>query len=423
MNLCFHKFNPFSFFRNCIDNPAVAAVTRRCAAFPVGGKRLKTGNTSYIRNLNRKIILEKMIEHQSISRAELSKITGLNKATVSSQVASLLEEGLVVENTSIHSGIGRNPLLLSLNRNAGYSMGIDIDTHAVHILLTDLAGTALEECHLPVSDPSYEHVKEMLITKIRELAKGVKPSRYGLIGIGIGVHGIVDKEQRIVFTPRQKWRNVDLKSDLEAIFKVPVYVENNNNLCAYAEKVFHFDSGNLLCISTYSGIGMGIILDDAIYKGIDGFAGEVGHMIVVPDGKPCPCGNRGCWEQYASEKRFLEELCRRKGLPDVPLAEAKRWIRERDPVTLELLHEMAVYLRIDLNNIINIFNPETIVINGDLYPAYPEMIGHIQKNLTSFMNHYRSIHFSTLGKNACVLGACMMNIKNFLGVSRLKLGE
>ncbi len=102
--------------------------------------------------------------------------------------------------------------------------------------------------------------------------------------------------------------DVDIKERFESEFNVPIFVDNNANLCAYAEQVFHYSIEDLFCVSMYSGIGLGIIKDREIYRGFQGFAGEIGHMIVEKEGLPCPCGNKGCWEQYASEKAVMKRL-------------------------------------------------------------------------------------------------------------------
>ncbi|MEW9670560.1 ROK family protein [Ammoniphilus sp. 3BR4] len=382
---------------------------------------MNTGDAAYIRNLNRKIILENIIQHKNISRADLSKITGLNKATISSQVSSLLEDGVIIETELDKSSGGRKPILLTLNKDAGFSIGIEIDTTQISFIMTDLSGKILDQLHVKFIDSSFEHIKETIISTIKSMVNARQETLYGLVGIGIGVQGIVDKQQQIIFTPRHQWKNVDLKKPLEEEFKVEVHVDNNTNLCALAEVVYdHHDTNNLLCISTYSGIGLGIMINNEIYRGDHGFAGEIGHMIIFPKGKKCPCGNLGCWEQYASEKSFLEEFKEIKGLQDCSLEDVKTLIRDDDSATLAHLDNLSFSLSIGINNVINIFNPETIIINSQLSKIYPELINHIQGGLASFINHYRTIQFSDLGKKACVLGANAISIQKFLGISNMQ---
>src|SRR5690606_17219371 len=144
---------------------------------------------------------------------------------------------------------------------------------------------------------------------------------------------------------------------------VTVLIENNANASAFAEKVFKSkDSETLLSISMYSGMGLGIIMDGDLLKGYNGFAGEMGHMIVVPDGKLCTCGNKGCWEMYASEARFLQDLAILKNKSNLSYEDVESMLAAKDPVIIQKTDEFFEFLAIGLNNIINLYNPETIVL-------------------------------------------------------------
>ncbi|MBZ4645592.1 MAG: hypothetical protein JG777_1081 [Clostridia bacterium] len=382
---------------------------------------MNTGDYNLIKNLNRKIILEKIIENGSISRAQLSKITGLNKATVTSQIAELLEDGIVIETTFDISTGGRKPILLSLNKSVAYAIGIDLDVDNINLLLTDLKGNIITRRCIKMNTSSFEETKKILKEKIQLLIDSVPPSRYGVIGISIGIHGIVDKNEKIVFATHSNWKNVDLKSYLSDEFNIPVFIDNNTNLCAYAEKTFCVDDQNILCLTISSGIGLGIIINNAVYRGYNGFAGEVGHMIINENGKRCSCGNYGCWELYASERSFLENLAAKKNMDGCSFENVKRWIDEQDRVTLDLLKELSKNLSRGINNVINTFNPETIIINSELISIYPKVIEDIKNNLSSSMNDYRRILYSKLGKDACALGASAIAISSFLNISDLRL--
>ena len=382
---------------------------------------MNTGDYNLIKSLNRKIILEKMIANKCISRAQLSKDTGLNKATVSTQIAQLLKEDLVLEIRLDASSGGRKPILLSLNAAAGYVIGIELDRDHMHCILTDLKGDIQRRAYVAIDTSSFEHTKRTLKHKIYEMIAIMPHSQYELVGIGIGIHGIVDKDGKIAFAIHSNWKDVDLKNEMERTFKVPVWVDNNTNLCAYAEKTFSVDDKNLLCITASSGIGLGIIIDNVVFKGLNGFAGEVGHMIIREDGKKCSCGNSGCWELYASEKAFLEEIAVQKKVNQCSIQDVKAWIAAKDATTLKQLEIFSVDLSIGINNIINAFNPETIIVNSEIIALYPEVITQIKKALSSRMNDYRRIVCSNLGKDACILGACAIAITHFLKISDLKL--
>lgn len=150
-----------------------------------------------------------------------------------------------------------------------------------------------------------------LIQAIRAQKDLIPECPYGLIGIALGIHGIVDHGQ-ITFTPYSDYANLDLVSILEKEFQVPVYVVNEANLSVLGDYTFHYPGKNVVELSIHTGIGLGIIVKQKLFSGTHGFAGEFGHTIIQVDGRPCPCGNRGCLEQYASERVLLAQLLTRK---------------------------------------------------------------------------------------------------------------
>lgn len=182
----------------------------------------------------------------------------------------------------------------------------------------------------------------------------------------IGIHGTVSKDETIFFVPKYQWHHKTLKSDLEAKLDVNISLENNANLAAFAERVYQYHQSNhLLCINLASGIGSGIIIDGKILQGYHGYAGEMGHMIISPDGEPCKCGNRGCWELYASESSLLQRLALKKKQPNLTYEDIRLWIAERDSTTMQQLEQFIKYLSVGLNNVINLYNPETVVLNNE----------------------------------------------------------
>ncbi|MEH7382646.1 ROK family transcriptional regulator [Bacillus sp. JJ1533] len=381
-----------------------------------------TGDAAYIKKINRSLILEKIVEEGMISRADISKATALTRATVSAQVADLLDEGLIIETQLEHTSVGRKPIMLSLKANAGYALGIDVDYELISFTVSDLLGKPIFEKSIECHSLDYGYILQLLIEQINSLDKKFNDSRYGIIGVVIAIHGLVGKDEKIHFVPRYLWRSVDLKADLEKACGLNIQIENNANMSTFAERVFnHHETNSLLCTTIYSGIGLGIIVDNHFFRGNDGFAGEIGHMIVVPHGRPCRCGNEGCWEQYASESVFLENIKAEKGLSSFTYADLQKLIEEGDEDISERLEQFIYYLSIGLNNMINMYNPDTIVLDGEILRMYPDSIKKIEGHLTSSINHYRQLSVSTFGKKAVQMGACALAIKRFLGVQMINL--
>ncbi|WP_430132455.1 ROK family protein [Neobacillus pocheonensis] len=171
----------------------------------------------------------------------------------------------------------------------------------------------------------------------------------------------------------------------------------------------------------YSGIGLGMMVDRQWLKGYHGYAGEIGHMIIVPEGKPCRCGKLGCFEQYASEASFFKQLAEIKNIDVISFEALKDWIYNQEPITCCQIKKFIKFLTVGLNNIINLYNPEIIVINSELLRLYPDAILEIKKQLNSSVGHYRELVISEFGKKACIMGACALGIKNFLEVSEISL--
>lgn len=381
-----------------------------------------TGDAAFIKKLNRGLILSKIIEHNGISRANLSKLTGLNKATISVQVADLLEEELLIEGQQEHTNLGRRPIILTLNRQAGFALGIDLDRDQVVFTLSDLLGYPIQTETIVLQTNDYQEILHLLIKQINIFKSYCQESAYGIIGVVVGIHGIVSNEEIIDYIPQLKWRKKNLKSDLERGSAVPVYIENNANLSAFAERVYRYNqSDNLLSITMQTGIGLGMMMNGNLLKGYNGYAGEMGHMIVVPDGIACNCGNHGCWEQYASELSYLKRLSKKKGKEALTIHDVKALLEAGDADACEHMDNFIKYIAIGMNNVINLYNPEVIILNSELLYLYPNAIKEIKEKLTSTISHYGDLHVSELGKQACVMGACVFAIKKFLDISNLNL--
>jgi predicted NBD/HSP70 family sugar kinase len=381
-----------------------------------------TGDGAYIKKINRRIILENIIKHGLISRADLSKITSLNKATISVQIADLLEEGLICETQQEHNTVGRRPIMLSINRKAGYVLGIDLSYKQIQYTLSDLQGNPVYNHTEHLQTDEYEEIIKILIKHINKYNKKCSDTRFGLVNVVIGIHGIVNKNESVNFVTNYQWHNKNLKDDLKKKLDLNIHIENNANLSAYAEKVYkHYSCQHLISIEFSSGIGAGIIVDGRIQKGHHGYAGEIGHMIIYPNGMPCKCGNRGCWGRYASVANFIAKLAEQLNNPSLATKDIQNLIVEDDAVIYEQIEKYISDISIGLNNVINFYNPETLVLNSEVLKIIPNAIEKIQNHLSSAVSHYCKIVLSEFENKACVMGACALAIQRFLEVPELSL--
>ncbi|MFA9332496.1 transcriptional repressor XylR [Bacillus velezensis] len=373
---------------------------------------------AFVKKVNQKLLLNEILKNSPISRAKLSEMTGLNKSTVSSQVNTLMKENLVFEIGQGQSSGGRRPVMLVFNKKAGYSVGIDVGVDYVNGILTDLEGTIVLDQHHHLECSSPEITKDILIEMILHFIANMPQSPYGLIGIGICVPGLIDKNQKIVFAPNSNWRDIDLKSFIQKKFNVPVFIENEANAGAYGEKVFGAakNHDNMIYASIGTGIGIGVIINNDLYRGVSGFSGEMGHMTIDFNGPKCSCGNRGCWELYASEKALLTSLQTKE--KKVSTQDIIDLAHLNDIETLHALQNFGFYLGIGLTNILNTFNPQAIILRNSIIESHPMVLHSIKSEVSSRVyshldNSYELLP-SILGKNAPALGMSSIVIDHFL---------
>ncbi|NTU26638.1 ROK family protein [Bacillus tequilensis] len=373
---------------------------------------------TFVKKVNQKLLLKEILKNSPISRAKLSEMTGLNKSTVSSQVNTLMKENLVFEIGQGQSSGGRRPVMLVFNKKAGYSVGIDVGVDYINGILTDLEGTIVLDQYHHLECNSPEITKDILIDMIHHFMTHMPQSPYGLIGIGICVPGLIDENQKIVFTPNSNWRNIDLKPFIQEEFNVPVFIENEANAGAYGEKVFGAakNHDNMIYASISTGIGIGVIIENHLYRGVSGFSGEMGHMTIDFNGPKCSCGNRGCWELYASEKALLKSLQTKE--KKVSTQDIIDLAHLNDIATLHALQNFGFYLGVGLTNILNTFNPQAIILRNSIIESHPMVLNSIKSEVSSRVysqlgNSYELLP-SFLGKNAPALGMSSIVIDHFL---------
>lgn len=377
-----------------------------------------TGSKELIRDINSNLVLETIINHTAISRAAIAKHLGLTKATISAIVQELMNKKLVIEIGSDDTSLGRKPILLSLNRKAGYVMCIDIGVDTISSLVSDLIG---EDCSLKqIKTPkNTSNIINVLIDLIESM-KLPKDAPYGLVGITLGIHGVTSNNQ-VSFAPYYNLTGIQLAEGLEQHFNAPVYLENEANLSVIGEKTFQYDYSNIANISVHSGIGLGIIINHQLYTGYNGRAGEFGHTIIEIDGRQCPCGNKGCLEQYVSERTLLNEFAKLKGREEANFEQFCEAYEANDPDSIKIMDDFVKYMSVGVNNILNAYNPDIVIINSSFTIFFPFITERIEKALSSKMNSYIRIVPSVLQDTSILLGGLCVAIKGFLGVELLKL--
>lgn len=383
-----------------------------------------TGDQALVKRINTSIILDTIRQQAPVSRAKVSKLTGLNKATVSNLVQELCTNHLVQEIGPGQSSGGRKPQLLLFNGQAGYAVGVELRVKQITAVLTDLEGKILAEDDTALEEHDVQTVTSLMVGMIHGLMRQAPPSPYGIIGIGIGVPGMVDENGTVLFAPNLGWEMVPLQQQLEDELGLPVTIDNEANAGAQGELRFGAgqDARHLLYISAGSGIGSGIIINGELYKGARGYAGESGHMSIEADGRECTCGNRGCWELYASEKSYDNK---NGMLPSKNTSELVHHAELGHKETIRHFEELGRYLGVGITNLVNGFNPQSVIIGGPLSDARPwieETLQHVvAKRTLPYHRELMEIRFSELGSRSTMIGAAYSAISQFLGPVRVSM--
>ncbi|MDP8590714.1 ROK family transcriptional regulator [Enterococcus lactis] len=377
-----------------------------------------------IRELNQATLLKTIIEKKEVFRAELAAATGLNKASVSDITKKLLDDQLIVETRvgDASTAGGRKPIMLTFNPQSATALSFDIGYNYLEGMLSYIDGTVLSSIskrRISIDATNvFDHIQESIHQLIRDLPE----TPHGIVGMTIGIHGVVFEDHPI-FTPYYDLHKIDLQKELADHYDFPIYLHNEANLAALGEYTFSSHYQNLVSISIHSGIGCGIVASGKLQVGKHGKAGELGHSILYPDGRPCPCGNSGCLEQYASNKAVYEEFARLKGLDYVNSDILTDYVKKGDTDATALLKKNAALLSIGINNIIMMYDPDVIVINSKLYEKNPQMIEQIHANLTSQFTKDILVRNTRLKGNAILYGALAVTAQHFLNIRKLKLGK
>ena len=392
------------------------------------------GNHALLKQINKLLILKTILDNKMISRAKISRLVDLNKATVSNLTDELIKEGYIVEKGYGKSKGGRRPVLLQVNKDVGSIIGIDLGVDYIHVILSNFIGEIIfeEYVNIKMEEPK-EKLLNLLFNLIEKAIVNAPPTPKGILGIGIGVPGIVEKESGIVLiAPNLKWKNVHLKSIIEQRFNLPVYIDNEANAGALGEKWFGEwgKISDLIYLSVGIGLGAGIIIDNKLFRGAAGFAGEVGHTTINFQDDVCSCGNIGCLENFASERALLSVIKKlvKEGAEDryisceniheITPSQIIQAAMDGSRICRMAVLEVAEKMAIGIANLVNIFNPEIVIVGnkasffGDLFLEKLREVVNQKSFIAQFYD--LKIEVSKLKDRAVVLGCIAMVISDML---------
>jgi glucokinase-like ROK family protein len=337
----------------------------------------RAGSLESLRRLNRLRVIHALRDEGQISRAEIARRTGLSRSTVSSLVADLQADGLVVERPEPGSAYGaqggRPPILLSFDASAGAAVGIDFGHSHLRVAVSDLASTILSERKQPLdTDHDAQQGLELAAEMVADALADAGVQRTQVIGAGMGLPGPIEQSEGTVGSSAilPGWIGMTAATEMRRRLDIPVMVDNDANLGALAEAAFGAgrDAGDLIYLKVSSGIGAGLILNGRLYRGSAGLAGELGHVLVDPDGIVCRCGNRGCLETVAATGALVDLLRRSHG-EDLTVEAMLDAARDGDLGCRRVIHDAGRALGQVVATLLNVLNPELLVVGGDLAGA------------------------------------------------------
>lgn len=335
------------------------------------------------RHINREIILQLIRSRQPVSRADLARISGLQRSTVSQITEQLIRERWIREGATAQLPRGRRPTLLALNDDLAM-LAADIHPHQVTVAMVDLNGRFLSRSLLPLGSDPVRAVAAIVDCMKRLRNDHPKKS---LEGIGISLPGRVDQEaQALIFAPNLHWPKFDIKSAIEKEMRLPVEMENAATACLMSELWFGRMDGvrDAVLVTVSEGIGGGILAGGQIISGRHGLAGEFGHIPIDPSGLRCGCKQFGCWEVFASctaALRYYKEL-QPKG-KQLTFHELLSRAEEGDANAVAALAKQARYIGKGLRIVTASLSPELVLIAGDITSAWDRFAPIINKELAT----------------------------------------
>jgi len=394
---------------------------------------IPVGSFQGMKSQNKSAILNVVRQHGLISRAEIAKLTKLTPPTVTNLVGELIDTKLVVETDLGESTGGRKPILLSINSTAFHVVGVYAGPKKVKAVAATLDGQVITQVEAKyVDNPTGDQFLKALEEVIRQVIKETNTKKGSILGIGVGMHGLVDSEQGIsIFAPHLNLRDIPIKAYLKEQFDLPVEVENDIRAQAIGESWFGLgkDIPNFILFRVGTGVGAGIIIDHQLYRGTSYTAGEIGHTTIDINGPKCSCGNYGCLETLVGgtalarraqqairfgKKSILEEMVH----GNLELIDGKILFsaaKQNDQVAMDVLEDTGRYLGIGIANLINTLNPSLIILSGGVFGVADFIMSSlsltVEKRALAKPAQAVSIVISKLGENAIAIGAFTLLLK------------
>jgi len=400
----------------------------------------KGSNINLVKTHNMSAILYTLLREEMVSRVELAERLSLSNTTITNLTAELLEQEIILEEQVETSGkrkrVGRPRRMLRLIPNARFSIGVHIGVGMFRVAVTDLIAEIIyyQMTKFDLDTPS-EDVISKVAENIELIIQESGVDRANVIGIGVGASGLVNYISGVnVLAPRLGWKDVPIQYLLESHLDLPVSVDNNVRSMALGEAFFgaYRGVGSLAFVYGRIGVGAGFVVDGQLFRGSSAGAGEIGHTIMLPQGGDlCSCGNSGCLETLISEpvlvkqaELFAEEnpeslLAQYLKKEDISgkMEQIFTAARDGDKISLDFIEDRACYLGIALGNLINMINPEVILLGGMFAQGHDLIIPVAEEKMKEVafarLGEKVQIAATGFGWQAGVIGAAALALTTF----------
>jgi N-acetylglucosamine repressor len=373
-------------------------------------------------------ILRTIKEHGILSRTDLQQITRLSWGTITNTTRELLDRNLIREEGTLQTKSGRKPMRLAVNPDGHCLIGVDLSPTLIRCLATNLSGEALDYHESPVApEDAPLAILDRAATLIQQILHNPALANRLCLGVGLAAAGAVDIKRGILrFSPRMPaWTNVPVREYLQLKVSTPVMLEHDTNCLALAQRWFGETAAaeDALCIHLGDTLGMGILHHGEIFRGAQDMSGQLAHITVNPEGPLCTCGDYGCLESYCTLPALFAAVranasahsaAVQSKLPNITLEDLTAAAQAQDPAALALFTTLGKHLGIALANLIDLFNPNIIVLSGPLTAAADFFLPTVndQVNTHAWKHSQRHITLSTLGNRNIALGACGMVLQS-----------
>ena len=378
-------------------------------------RKLNNIDQEVIKEANTKRIINLLYKKKELTKSEIAKDLKISIPTVISNINDLIIRGIVEECGVACSTGGRKPIIVRFLPDSMYSFGVEITKQYSKIILVNLESKVKQRDILYIyKNKSFEEILNDIELLVFKLIKKENISQNKILGLGISLPGTVDEEKLLLKTaPNLGVKDMDF-NNFSLKFPFPIYIENEANAAARAELILGIakEMKNLLYLSIGYGVGAGIVLQDNLYKGKNKRAGELGHMTIVPEGRLCNCGRKGCWELYTSEISLLNRYNEKTRKEVKTLSEFFEYVEMKDIDATQCLDEYIYYLSIGIQNIILILDPHYVVIGGSICKYLENKMDMIHRTVFVENSLYEKedtkILISKLKEDASIHGAALL---------------